>query len=293
MGINTNYKDVQDFHRKFGISPRMQPGLLAPDIEEFRIKFMQEELDEYASATSVQKKADALVDLVYVALGTGDMMGLPWDALWDAVQRANMRKERARSAEHSAESTGRGHSLDVVKPDGWVSPDYEQAEALHMAAVLGIGAAVERPTLNETMLRVAVALSLRATCAKRRVGCVLTDSRGRIIGTGYNGTPCDMDHCSSSLQEWRDGKKPHQCAGAGAPKGSDLCEAVHAETNALLQCRQPDAIHTVYVTCSPCQRCTKELLNTPAARVVFLEHSGETQAEDLWLRTGRQWVQHV
>jgi hypothetical protein len=63
--------------------------------------------------------ADALVDIVYVAMGTAYMMGLPWQQLWDEVQRSNMDKVRASDASQSK----RKNSLDVVKPQGWVGPD--------------------------------------------------------------------------------------------------------------------------------------------------------------------------
>lgn len=45
-------------------------------------------------------------------------MGLPWQDLWDEVQRANMAKERGPTDK-------RGHSLDVRKPLGWEPPDIE------------------------------------------------------------------------------------------------------------------------------------------------------------------------
>lgn len=293
MGTRTNFQDVQAFLRKFGIPAVSQPLILSPDVEEFRQKFMQEELNEFHDATTLQKKADALVDLVYVALGTADMMGIPWDAMWDAVQRANMRKERAKSAEHSAASTGRGHSLDVVKPEGWVSPDKEQMDVLAMASTFKPGMATERPTIESTMLSIALTLSKRATCAKMQVGCVIVDKNNRIIGTGYNGTPRGMTHCRPTLENWRHGDAFQMCAGHKAPSGADLCEAVHAEQNALLQCRNPDDAETIYVTTSPCQRCTKQLLNTGVKRIVFLKATeGQPQASELWRKAGRHWLHH-
>ena len=48
------------------------------------------------------------------ALGTANMMGLPWQALWEDVHRANMAKVPG--------ITKRGHLVDCVKPGGWVGP---------------------------------------------------------------------------------------------------------------------------------------------------------------------------
>ena len=136
-----------------------------------------------------------------------------------------------------------------------------------------------RPSIENTMLEVATVLARRATCAKLKVGCVVTDYLGRILATGYNGVPTGFPHCTDE-----------PCSGAKAPKGSDTCEAVHAEQNALLQTRDPQQIHTVYVTHAPCLRCTKMLLNTTARSIVFLnDNNEEVLARLLWEKGERQW----
>src|SRR3954463_16309245 len=52
-----------------------------------------------------------------------------------------------------------------------------------------------RPTLTETMMSIASTLSLRSTCMRGHVGCVVTDADGFILSTGYNGAPRGMPHC--------------------------------------------------------------------------------------------------
>jgi len=115
--------DIKAFHEKFGLENLdPEPKRLGTDEATFRIKFMQEELDEFAAAEregNLEDMADALVDLVYVALGTAYLMGIPFDACWQEVQWANMRKVRAESAADSK----RGSKFDVVKPEGWEAPD--------------------------------------------------------------------------------------------------------------------------------------------------------------------------
>lgn len=66
---------------------------------------------------------------------------------------------------------------------------------------------------------------------------------------------------------------PHACAGADAPSGAslDACGAIHAEQNALLQCRDVYEIDTCYCTNTPCVSCAKLLLNTSVKRVVVAE----------------------
>lgn len=139
-----------------------------------------------------------------------------------------------------------------------------------------------RPTIQRTMLDIAAVLALRATCRKLRVGAVLTDNRFRILATGYNGTPAGITHCIDS-----------PCAGVHAPKGADLCEAVHAEQNALMQCRDVDKIAVLFCTHAPCMRCTKMLLNTGCSTLVFSNDLNfEPAAESLWRRAGRNWFHY-
>lgn len=118
-----NYDDVKTFHFAMGLPLPDAPQLLDRETRKFRERFMHEELDEFhgaCAAYDLPGAADALVDLVYVAMGTAVMMGLPWQELWDEVQRANMAKQRALP---DGSDSKRGSALDVVKPMGWQPPD--------------------------------------------------------------------------------------------------------------------------------------------------------------------------
>lgn len=122
------FDDVGAFHSRFGLpnvldSP-INPHLLDDDVYKFRIDFMAEELTEFEDAHKagdLALAADALIDLVYVVMGTAHLMGLPWKELWNEVQRANMEKVRA----PDAESSKRHHHFDVIKPEGWQPPDID------------------------------------------------------------------------------------------------------------------------------------------------------------------------
>ena len=118
--------DIKDFHEKFGLTYEGKPTELDNAVAMFRIKFMEEELKEYISATlanDLEGQLDALVDLVYVALGTAYLQGLPFQAAWDEVHRANMRKVKAGP---NGEGSKRGSPHDVVKPAGWEGPNYSK-----------------------------------------------------------------------------------------------------------------------------------------------------------------------
>ena len=113
--------DIKKFHEKFFLLPLVdKPDLLPISMMRFRAIFLQEELDEFLKGYSdadLEACADALVDIVYVALGTAYLMGLPFDDLWDEVQKANMNKIRA------VKVTKRGTTFDVIKPKGWQPPN--------------------------------------------------------------------------------------------------------------------------------------------------------------------------
>lgn len=121
---SSNFRDVGLFHERFGLDHALhevKPRLISQELVEFRLKFLQEELNELQEGydtSDLAKIADSLVDLVYVALGTAHLHGLPWEELWAEVQRANMTKQRAERADQSA----RNSTFDVIKPPGWRPP---------------------------------------------------------------------------------------------------------------------------------------------------------------------------
>lgn len=119
------HDDISEFHTKFSVPVSNKPELMNTEMLNFRLKFLGEELDEFEEAHDegdLAKCLDALVDLVYVAIGTADIMGLPFNQAWHEVHKANMAKQRA---EHPNQSK-RGTQYDVIKPPGWTPPDIEK-----------------------------------------------------------------------------------------------------------------------------------------------------------------------
>lgn len=131
-----------------------------------------------------------------------------------------------------------------------------------------------RISTDEWGLLLAKTTALRSTCLRRHVGCVLTDKRGIVLATGYNGVPSGFPHCNEG----------HPCSGAFAPSGESLseCRAIHAEQNALIQLTKPYEVKTVYSTTFPCIHCIKMLLNTSASRIVYLEDYAHEESKVLW-----------
>lgn len=125
-----NYFDyVKSFHEKFERNYTGKPRLLRPEQLEFRTKFLMEEMVEFRDAHGRDDLVgclDALVDLIYVALGTAEWMGLPFDDAFKIVHMKNMEKVAAKTADDSK----RGYALDIVKPENWVGPEEELSQLL-------------------------------------------------------------------------------------------------------------------------------------------------------------------
>lgn len=113
--------DVLNFQQKLGHLMQSTPGHLTKRKLRERLECMREELNEFEKAIEAQdleEQFDALIDLVYFAKGTANMLGLTsvWALGWLEVQRANMTKVPG--------VTKRGHAVDAVKPEGWQPPDH-------------------------------------------------------------------------------------------------------------------------------------------------------------------------
>ncbi len=140
---------------------------------------------------------------------------------------------------------------------------------------------MNRPNHIAYFLGMAELVATRGTCARRAVGCVLTNIRGHVLATGFNGVASGLEHCTD---------KPCPGAKCASGEGLELCEAIHAEQNALLQCHDVQTIEACYCTTAPCITCTKLLLNTSCQVIWFLEdYPQAAAAKKLWISAGRIW----
>ena len=108
------YKLVRTFRKKMNLAMAATPTLLQSADVSYFSRFMLEELSEFMRANereSIVDAADALADLVYVAMGCAHAMGLPFEEIFEAVHHANMQKQIADNEKH------------VIKPEGWHPPE--------------------------------------------------------------------------------------------------------------------------------------------------------------------------
>jgi dCMP deaminase len=132
----------------------------------------------------------------------------------------------------------------------------------------------ERPDWDTYFMKIALLVSERSTCLRRKVGAVLVKEK-RILATGYNGAPSGLKHCRE-VGCLRERLK--------VPSGQrhELCRGLHAEQNVIIQA----AYHGVaiknsilYVTCHPCSVCAKMIINAGIREIIVKEYYPDEMAE--------------
>jgi predicted HAD superfamily Cof-like phosphohydrolase len=116
MGIDQEWQMVREFHERFGHGFSETPVMLTDDAKAKRYKWMLEEIEEFTDAKDITEQADAMIDLIYFALGTLVMMGVRPEKPFGIVHGANMAKLWG-DGKPRYNADGK-----VIKPDGWADP---------------------------------------------------------------------------------------------------------------------------------------------------------------------------
>jgi dCMP deaminase len=115
----------------------------------------------------------------------------------------------------------------------------------------GQPAQLDRIPLYEVYMRMAEELAKRSTCARLKVGTVITDAAlENVVAIGYNGNARGF---------------PNRCD--SAVPGS--CGCLHSEVNALVKAPGGMRDKVVFVTDSPCVMCAKLMINSGVSHVFF------------------------
>jgi len=135
-----------------------------------------------------------------------------------------------------------------------------------------------RPSWDEYFLEIAKVVSSRSTCLRRRYGAVIVKDNV-IVSTGYNGAPRGSANCVD--------KEICRRKELNVPAGEryELCEAVHAEQNAVIN-GSPERMKeaTIYIAGfeedesfaegKPCFLCHRMIQNAMIKEVVYLKKDG-------------------
>ncbi|KAI0395449.1 cytidine deaminase-like protein [Xylariaceae sp. FL0594] len=140
-----------------------------------------------------------------------------------------------------------------------------------------------RPSWDTYFMALASLAARRCNCMKRAVGCVLVDSKRRVISTGYNGTPRNLRNCM-------DGGCP-RCNSGEVSSGVSLatCLCLHAEENALLEAgreRIRDG-SVLYCNTCPCLTCSIKIVQVGISEVVYNQgYSMDNETARVFLSAG-------
>lgn len=143
-------------------------------------------------------------------------------------------------------------------------------------------------------LRLAREVATNSKCLSRKIGAVIVKDKA-VVSTGYNGPARGTTHCDkrnaifyTSIDENRDYEPdtaneivvyfrhcPRQTLGYSSGKGLHLCQAGHAERNAIVQAAR-NGISTkdtiMYAYCLlPCKDCCIEIINSGIKKIVCLD----------------------
>lgn len=114
--MDKQWNDVKDFQLKFGHPVADKPTFMDVCRAKKRYNWMLEEINEFLEADEIVEQADAMIDVMYFALGTLVEMGVRPDPLFQIVQDANMAKLWSDGKPHyNAEGK-------TIKPPTWEDP---------------------------------------------------------------------------------------------------------------------------------------------------------------------------
>lgn len=134
-----------------------------------------------------------------------------------------------------------------------------------------------RISWDEYFMEMAELTAKRSTCLRRHVGAVIVKDK-HVIATGYNGSPRGLSHCGDRGGCLREKLQ--------IPSGQrhELCRAVHAEQNAIIQAAtlgQSIEGGTIYITNQPCVVCAKMIINAGLTRIVVREGYPDELAREI------------
>jgi predicted HAD superfamily Cof-like phosphohydrolase len=121
-GLDYAFLQVREFHQAFDHPIADHPKLMDYTRACIRAKWMREELEEFLDVEkqTIVDQCDAMLDLIYFALGTLVEIGVLPQSLMDIVQHANMSKLHNIDGVLTVVKNDLGK---VQKPEGWVAPE--------------------------------------------------------------------------------------------------------------------------------------------------------------------------
>ena len=146
---------------------------------------------------------------------------------------------------------------------------------------------MERRDKINYYLDIAETVCERGTCLRRNFGAIIVHN-DEIIATGYNGAPRGLEHCGE-----REGGCLRQQLGIPSGEKHELCRALHAEQNAIIQAAtlgQSIEGATIYITHQPCVICAKMIINSGISKIIVKEGYPDQLSVDILDEAGLKIV---
>lgn len=113
-------------------------------------------------------------------------------------------------------------------------------------------------------MKIAETVALKSKDPSSKMGCVIVDSRKRVVSLGYNGMVQGADESTMTLSE----------------RPMKYYFAIHSEMNAILFAHQDLAGCTIYNRVATCENCLKYCLQAGIKRFVYKELRVQSHSTD-------------
>lgn len=142
-----------------------------------------------------------------------------------------------------------------------------------------------RLTKDEYFIEIAKSVAKRSTCLRRHYGAIIVKD-DQIISTGYNGSAVGDPNCIDTR------KCARQLNGVAHGERYDLCVAVHAEENAIMQAGRLANNATLYLAGfeedgseishpKPCIMCERLIKNAKISKIVTINDLEKCNSENV------------
>ena len=117
---------------------------------------------------------------------------------------------------------------------------------------------------DEYFIKIAETVALKSKDPSSKMGCVIVDSKKRVVSLGYNGMLQGADESKMTLSE----------------RPMKYYFAIHSEMNAILFAHQDLAGCTLYNRVATCENCLKYCLQAGIKRFVYKELRVHSHSSD-------------
>jgi len=150
-----------------------------------------------------------------------------------------------------------------------------------------ISTSYKRPTFNDVLAEIVLAVSKRSVCLFYSIGTVIFRDK-QVLSLGYNGPSRGDVHCHKVGCS--------RIVGGKLKKGAGMCRGSHAELNAIGNAAN-NGINisgaSMIISFSPCKSCAKQIVNQNIKEIYYLsEYNLDKDVEKYLTRLGVKLIHY-